>query len=59
IYHLATLDEDVDLRRLPTAYSTSYPPKPGLCDYCKSPLGENNGMALICGHGYHFVCYNG
>ena len=49
----------MDLRCLPTAYSTAYPPQPGLCDSCKLPLIEDNGTVFICGHAYHLVCYNG
>ncbi|RHZ53694.1 hypothetical protein Glove_438g1 [Diversispora epigaea] len=49
IYILATLEEEVDLRRLPTGYSTSYPPKQGLCDQCKLPFIN----------GYYTDCYNG
>ena len=59
IYILATLGEEVDLRRLPTGYSTSYPPKQGLCDRCKAPLTNESGVTFICGHGYHTSCYNG
>ncbi|GBC39789.2 hypothetical protein GLOIN_2v1868106 [Rhizophagus irregularis DAOM 181602=DAOM 197198] len=55
-YKLATLGKEVDLRHLPTAYSTSYLPKSGLCDNCGLPL-NNNGVVLACGHGYHPVCY--
>ncbi|RIB25028.1 hypothetical protein C2G38_2166998 [Gigaspora rosea] len=33
-YYLSTLEKDVDLRHLPTAYSTAHPPRPGLCDSC-------------------------
>ncbi|RIB21730.1 hypothetical protein C2G38_2140536 [Gigaspora rosea] len=58
VYHLATLKENVDLRHLPTAYSSSYLPQPNLCDYCKHPFSEEDGMVLICGHGYHLTCYN-
>jgi len=58
VYHLATLGEDVDLRRLPTAYSSSYLPQPNMCDRCKHPFSEEDGMVLICGHGYHLTCYN-
>ncbi|RHZ45924.1 hypothetical protein Glove_642g37 [Diversispora epigaea] len=51
--------EEVDLRRLPTGYSTSYPPKQGLCDRCKLPfINEDSGVTFICGHGYHTGCYN-
>ncbi|RIB18493.1 hypothetical protein C2G38_2184472 [Gigaspora rosea] len=58
VYHLATLGKDVDLRRLPTAYSSSYLPQPNMCDRCKHPFSEEDGMVLICGHGYHLTCYN-
>ncbi|RIB17669.1 hypothetical protein C2G38_2246262 [Gigaspora rosea] len=34
--------KQVDLRCLPTAYSTSYPPQPGLCDSCKLPFVNDN-----------------
>ncbi|RIB21369.1 hypothetical protein C2G38_2176874 [Gigaspora rosea] len=43
IYHLATLNEDVDLRRLPTGYSTAHPPHPEFCDKCGLPFTDNNG----------------
>ncbi|RHZ85143.1 hypothetical protein Glove_71g82 [Diversispora epigaea] len=58
-YILATLGEEVDLRRLPTGYSTSFLPQNGLCDCCKLPINETNGTTFICGHGYHLNCYNG
>ncbi len=59
IYQLATLGKEVDLRCLPTAYSTAYPPQPGLCDSCKLPFIEDNGTVFICGHAYHSICYSG
>ncbi|RIB22289.1 hypothetical protein C2G38_2174333, partial [Gigaspora rosea] len=46
VYHLATLGEDVNLRRLPTAYSSSYLPQPNMCDRCKHPFSEEDGMFL-------------
>lgn len=55
-YQLTTLAEEVDLRHLPTAYSTSHPPQPGLCDKCGLQL-SNQGAVLACGHGYHPMCY--
>ncbi|RIB24963.1 hypothetical protein C2G38_2241710 [Gigaspora rosea] len=58
IYQLATLNEEVDLRYLPTAYSTSHPPHPELCDCCGLPLSDDNSMVYVCGHGYHVACYN-
>jgi hypothetical protein len=48
----------VDLRCLPTAYSTSHAPQPGLCDCCGLQLNNNDGFVLVCGHGYHLACYN-
>ena len=57
IYRLATLGKEVDLRCLPTGYSTAYPPQPGLCDHCKLPF--DNGTVFICGHAYHLACYSG
>ena len=45
------------MRHLPTAYNTIHLPKPGLCDNCGLQLNENNGIVLVCGHGYHPVCY--
>ncbi|RIB27634.1 hypothetical protein C2G38_2240004 [Gigaspora rosea] len=44
IYQLATLNEEVDLRYLLTAYSTSHPPYPKLCDCCGLPLSDDNSM---------------
>ncbi|RHZ53533.1 hypothetical protein Glove_441g50 [Diversispora epigaea] len=52
---LITLGETVDSRCLPTGYSTSVPPSPDKCDICHKNL--DNGEVLICGHGYHFECY--
>jgi len=49
----------VDLRRLPTGYSTAHPPHPELCDNCGLPFTGNNGSVFICGHGYHSNCYHG
>ncbi|RIB00945.1 hypothetical protein C2G38_2232324 [Gigaspora rosea] len=43
----ATLNKDVDLRHLPTAYSTAHPQRPGLCDSCGHSLVDENGMKGI------------
>ncbi len=51
------MGEEVDLRHLPTAYSTIHLPKPGLCDSCGLQLNDD-GIVLVCGHGYHPNCYN-
>ncbi|RIB26100.1 hypothetical protein C2G38_2030492 [Gigaspora rosea] len=50
---------DVDLRHLPTAYSTAHPPRPELCDSCGRLLVNNNSTVFACGHGYHIDCYRG
>ncbi|GBB85277.1 hypothetical protein RclHR1_11830008 [Rhizophagus clarus] len=52
---LATLGETVDTKCLPTGYSTNMPPLPDSCDHCRKKLDD--GEVLICGHGYHFECY--
>ena len=52
---LATLGETVDPKCLPTGYSTNIPPSPDSCDRCHKKLDD--GKVLICGHGYHFECY--
>ncbi|RIB23401.1 hypothetical protein C2G38_2072997, partial [Gigaspora rosea] len=59
IYYLATLNKDVDLRHLPTAYSTAHPPCTELCDSCRRLLVNNNSMVFACGHSYHIDCYCG
>ena len=46
----------MDLRHLPTAYSTFRLPKSEICDKCGLHL-NNNGVVLACGHGYHPACY--
>ncbi|CAG8547740.1 15538_t:CDS:2 [Funneliformis caledonium] len=54
-YKLATLEEIVDSKCLPAGYSTSVSPLPNACDHCKKKLDD--GEVLVCGHGYHFECY--
>ncbi|RIB00883.1 hypothetical protein C2G38_2051308 [Gigaspora rosea] len=49
----------MDLRHLPTAYSTAHPLRLGLCDSCGHSLVDKNGMVFVCSHGYHNNCYNG
>jgi hypothetical protein len=56
-YKLEALNKTVDIRLFPTGYHTSFPPKPNLCDKCKQVLGNLNVNVLICGHGYHYECY--
>jgi len=52
------LGKEVDLRYLPTAYSTSRPPQLGLCDCCGLRLNNDDVVPLACGHGYHSTCYS-
>ncbi|CAG8655247.1 2014_t:CDS:2, partial [Scutellospora calospora] len=47
----------MDLRHLPTAYSTVHPPCLGLCDSCGHLLVDNNSMVFVCDHSYHNNCY--
>jgi len=54
-YKLATLDKIVDLKSLPTGYHTAHPPKNNLCDHCDEAFDD--GCILICGHSYHYSCY--
>src|SRR5947199_6429394 len=54
-YQLATLGETVDPKCLQTGYSTNIPPLPDSCDHCHKKLDD--GEVLICGHSYHFECY--
>ena len=54
-YELITLGETVEPKCLPTGYSANIPPSPDTCDHCRKKLDD--GEVLICGHGYHFECY--
>ena len=54
---MEALNEIVDIRSFPTGYRTSFPPMSGMCDKCKQELGNLNVNVLICGHGYHYECY--
>jgi hypothetical protein len=58
---LSTLNIEVDLKSLPTGYHTEHPPKKDLCDHCNKIFGPNfshtDGYVLICGHSYHYECY--
>ena len=54
-YELATLGETVDSRCLPAGYSAGVIPLPNACDHCHKKLDD--GEVLVCGHGYHFECY--
>ncbi|CAI2188084.1 14860_t:CDS:2, partial [Funneliformis geosporum] len=59
IYQLVTLGKEVGLRCLPTGYSISYPPQPGLCNQYKLLFIDDNGTVFICGHANHSTCYHG
>ncbi|CAG8483520.1 24546_t:CDS:1 [Cetraspora pellucida] len=56
LYHLVSLDQVVDVKCLPTGFSTSFLPFTNTCDYCYNILNE--GEVLTCGHGYHYKCYD-
>src|SRR5204863_9727265 len=60
-YTLSTLNIKVDLKSLPAGYHTEYPPKKDLCDNCDKAFDPNfpytDGHVLICGHSYHYECY--
>ncbi len=51
------MGEEVDLRHLLTAYSIIHLPKLRLCDSYDLQLNDD-GIVLVCGHGYHPNCYN-
>ncbi|CAG8519356.1 5411_t:CDS:2, partial [Cetraspora pellucida] len=46
----------VDVKCLPTGFSTSFSPSTNTCNYCYNILNE--GEVLTCGHGYHYKCYD-
>jgi hypothetical protein len=59
-YFLATLNEKVNLKLLPTGYHTAHPPKQNHCDKCNNtflPIDQEI-IVLICGHSYHESCYS-
>ncbi|CAG8739906.1 4692_t:CDS:2, partial [Gigaspora rosea] len=45
----------VDIKCLPTGFSTNFPPLADNCDHCHNIL--NKGEVLTCSHGYHYECY--
>src|SRR5215204_4048026 len=50
---------DLDRSALPAGYHTTYPPIPNACDDCHIQFAQDSdGTVLICGHGYHWHCYN-
>ena len=54
-YELVILEQIVELKCLPTGYSTNMPPLANTCDYCCKKFDD--GEVLICEHGYHLECY--
>ena len=57
-YNLPSLNTIVDVKMLPLAWSTSFPPKPNkYCDLEGCELSYNIGCNLSCGHSYHYECF--
>ena len=51
--------DDIDEKVLPARYHTTYLPIFNGCDHCYKPFEQNSdGTILICGHRYHWNCYN-
>ncbi|KAF0542808.1 hypothetical protein F8M41_004434 [Gigaspora margarita] len=58
-YHLPALDITVTTKQLPCGYSTKKIPSLINCDLCDTLLqNQYEAEVLICGHGYHIICYN-
>src|SRR6185437_13832712 len=55
---IATLNETLELKCLPTGYHTAHLPLLDTCDYCKIPIRSAASKVYICGHSYHDNCYN-
>src|SRR6185369_754858 len=60
-YHLCTLNKMVDIKLLPSGYHTTHIPEMDKCDHCNDKfdpnLPEYDGEVLICGHSYHYECF--
>ena len=57
-YKLPTLDTVVDVKMLPLAWSSSFPPKANkYCDLDGCELSHAYGCILACGHSYHYECF--
>lgn len=60
-YKLCTLNKTIDIKLLPSGYHTAHVPKADECDYCNNKfdpnLPEYNGDVLVCGHSYHYDCF--
>ncbi|KAF0478391.1 vacuolar protein sorting-associated protein 18: PROVISIONAL [Gigaspora margarita] len=58
-YHLVALDITVSTKQLPCGYSTKKIPSLINCDLCDTLLqNQYKAEVLICGYGYHIICYN-
>ncbi|CAG8788484.1 11667_t:CDS:2, partial [Racocetra fulgida] len=57
-YYIAGLNENVELKCLPTGYLTSCKPTKDTCDKCKKSFNKLNRKVYICGHAYYTNCYN-
>jgi len=46
---------------LPSGYHTEHPPEKNKCDHCDDEFDPNlpefDGEILICGHSYHYECF--
>jgi hypothetical protein len=57
-YKLPSLDTVIDVKLLPLAWNTSFPPKSNkYCDLEDCELPYNFGCNLSCGHSYHYECF--
>jgi len=60
LYSLATFNMEITMKALPSGYHTTNPPKHKVfCDYesCNNNEKEINDCVLICGHAYHYECF--
>jgi len=58
-YYLPALEITVSTKQLPCGYSTKKIPSLINCDLCNTLLqNQYEAEVLICGHGYHIICYN-
>ncbi|KAF0476775.1 hypothetical protein F8M41_024321 [Gigaspora margarita] len=56
--YIATLNETLEIKCLPTGYHTAHLPSLDTCDYCKISIKSSTSKVYICGHSYHDNCYN-
>ena len=57
-YRLPSLDTVIDVKILPLAWRTSFPPKSSkYCDMEGCVLSHDFGCNLACGHSYHYECF--